>query len=103
MKDVWNLNTIYEGFTDPAFAADMEAMQNVVHDFAAFADGLETMETLEGLRGGIAREEQLMRLGRKLAFYAQLRQSVNTRDCECGSRLGQVMQLFSAAAGAEAV
>ena len=54
MKDVWNLNTIYEGFTDPAFAADMEAMQNVVHDFAAFADGLETMETLEGLRGGIA-------------------------------------------------
>ena len=103
MKDVWNLNTIYEGFTDPAFAADMEAMQNVVNDYAAFADGLETMETLEGLRGGIAREEQLMRLGRKLAFYAQLRQSVNTRDCECGSRLGQVMQLFSAAAGAEAV
>ena len=103
MKDVWNLDVIYQGFDDPAFAEDMEAMRETVNSFAAFADGLETMTTQEGLRGGIAVEEKLTELGRKLAFYAQLRQSVNTRDSECGSRLGQVMQLFSAAAGAEAV
>ena len=102
MKDTWNLDGIYRGFDDPAFAADMQAMQDVVKNFSVFAEGLEDMDTLEGLRGGIAWEEKLVQLGRKLAFYAQLRQSVNTRDSECGSRLGQVLQLFSAAAGAEA-
>ena len=38
----------------------------------------------------------------KLATYAQLRQSTNTRDTEAGSRFGQVMQLLSTTAGAEA-
>jgi len=102
MKDVWNLDRIYKGFHDPAFGADMEALQGIVKGFNAFADKLEEMETLEGLREGIAWEEKLMELGMKLATYAQLRQSVNTRDFECGSRLGQIMQLFSEAAGAEA-
>ena len=102
MKAVWNLDVIYRGFDDPAFAADLKAMQQVVADFSAFADTLEELDTLEGLRGGIALEEKLMELGRKLAFYAQLRQSVNTRDSECASCLGQVLQLFSGAAGAEA-
>ena len=102
MKDVWNLDRIYKGFQDPAFGADMEALQDIVKGFNAFADKLEGMETLEGLREGIAWEEKLVELGMKLATYAQLRQSVNTRDFECGSRLGQIMQLFSASAGAEA-
>ena len=102
MKDTWDLDVIYRGFDDPAFTADLQAMQDVVKNFAVFAAGLEGLDTLEGLRGGIAWEEKLVLLGRKLAFYAQLRQSVNTRDSECGSRLGQVLQLFSAAAGAEA-
>jgi len=102
MKDVWNLDRIYKGFQDPAFGADMEALQDIVNGFNAFADKLKGMETLEGLRQGIAWEEKLVELGMKLATYAQLRQSVNTRDFECGSRLGQIMQLFSEAAGAEA-
>ena len=37
----------------------------------------------------------------KLAEYASLRQSTNTRDSEAGSRLGQIMQLMSATAGAQ--
>ena len=102
MKDVWNLDVIYRGFGDPAFAADMEALQQTVTDFRTFAEGLKDLNTRTGLREGIALEEKLVQLGTKLAYYAQLRQSVNTRDSECGSRLGQVMQLFSAAAGAEA-
>ena len=102
MNGVWNLDVIYRGFDDPAFAADMENLREVVSDFDAFARKLENMDTLSGLKEGIAWEEKLTELGSKLAYYAQLRQSVNTRDTECGSRLGQVMQLFSAAAGAEA-
>lgn len=103
MKDRWNLNVIYKGFDDPAYTADLEALQEIVRGFHAFAGMLEDMDTLEGLRQGIAWEEKLMQTGMKLAYYAQLRQSADTRDAECGSCLGQIMQHFSAAAGAEAV
>ena len=72
MKDVWNLDRIYKGFHDPAFGADMEALQDIVKGFNAFADKLEGMETLEGLQEGIAWEEKLVELGMKLATYAQL-------------------------------
>ena len=102
MKAVWNLDAIYRGFVDPAFEADLKALGDVVRGFQAFAESLEDKETGEGLREGIAWEEKLMELGMKLATYAQLRQSVDTRDSECGSRLGQVLQQFSAAAGPEA-
>ena len=102
MKAQWNLDVIYQGFDDPSFSGDMEQLQEVVKAFNAFAGRLEQMDTLEGLKEGIAWEEKLLELGTKLAYYAQLRQSVDTRDPECGSRLGQVMQLFGDAAGAEA-
>ena len=102
MKDVWNLDRIYKGFDDPAFAADMDTLRALVKQYNAFAEGLESMEALAGLRQGIELEEKLMQLFMKLISYAQLRQSVSTRDSECGSRLGQVMQLLSAIAGAEA-
>ena len=102
MNDVWNLDRIYKGFDDPAFAADMDTLRALVKQYNAFASGLESMEAHAGLRQGIELEEKLMQLFMKLIGYAQLRQSVSTRDSECGSRLGQVMQLLSAIAGAEA-
>ena len=102
MNDVWNLDPLYKGFDDPAFGADMEKLGALVQDFNALAASLEKTDALTGLRRGIALEENLVDLIMKLAVYAQLRQSTNTRDPECGSRLGQIMQLVSATAGAEA-
>ena len=63
MKDTWNLDVIYRGFDDPAFAADLQAMQDVVKHYAVFAESLEKLDTLEGLRQGIAWEEKLVLLG----------------------------------------
>ncbi len=102
MNEVWNLDRIYEGFRDPAFAADMKLLGELAQGYNAFAAGLSGMDALEGLRQGIAWEEKLTALVMKLAPYCALRQSVDTRDSECGSRLGQVMQLLSTTAGAEA-
>ena len=87
MNEVWNLDVIYRGFDDPAFAADMEKLEKLVQD---------------GLKKGVALEESLSELSGKLVEYAFLRQSGNTRDAEAGSRLGQVMQILTGAAGAQA-
>ena len=102
MNEVWNLDVIYRGFDDPAFAADMEKLGQLVKDYAAFAGELSKQTPLDGLKKGIAQEEALTELTAKLGEYASLRQSVNTRDAEAGSRLGQVMQRISGAAGAQA-
>ena len=102
MNEVWDLTPIYRGFDDPAFAADMKALEKMAEQYNAFAETLTAVEDLEGLRQGILWEEKLTALARKLATYAQLRQSVNTRDSECTSRLGQIMQVLSTTAGAEA-
>ena len=102
MNEVWNLNPMYRGFDDPAFSADMAALKTMTEDYAAFAKKLPELDALTGLTEGIAWEEKLTELGRKLASYAQLRQAADTRNSECGSRLGQIFQLLSATAGPEA-
>ena len=101
MNEFWNLDPIYKGFDDPAFEADMAALRQCVTEYNACAATLDTLSPLEGLRAGIAWDEKLSQLVMKLAGYASLRQSTNTRDAEAGSRLGQIMQLLSATAGAQ--
>ena len=41
MNEVWNLDVIYRGFDDPAFAADMEKLERLVQDYVAFAGELD--------------------------------------------------------------
>ncbi len=101
MNEVWNLDPIYKGFDDPAFDADMQALRQCVTDYNTFAATLEQLTPLEGLKAGIAWEEKITMLVMKLAGYASLRQSTNTRDSEAGSRLGQIMQQISATAGSQ--
>ena len=98
MNDVWNLDPIYKGFDDPAYDADMAALKELVEKIQALATQLPELENLQGLKRGIALQEEFMMLVSKLAGYASLRQAANTRDSEAGSRMGQVMQLYSGVA-----
>lgn len=98
MNDVWNLDPIYKGFDDPAFGADMTALKDLVEKIQTFADALEGIAPAEGLKKGIALQEEFAQLVGKLAGYASLRQAAETRDPEAGSRMGQVMQLYSGVA-----
>ena len=98
MNDIWNLDPIYKGFDDPAYDADMAALKELVEKIQTLAAQLPEMEALQGLKQGIALQEEFMMLVSKLAGYASLRQAANTRDSEAGSRMGQVMQLYSGVA-----
>ena len=98
MNEVWNLDPIYKGFDDPAYAADMAALKEQVQKIGAFAAALPTMAPIDGLKQGIALQERFSELVGKLAGYASLRQAADTRDPEAGSRMGQVMQLYSGVA-----
>lgn len=102
MNDFWNLDPIYRGFDDPAFAEDFAALKQYVRCSADFANNLPTAEPLEGLKTGIRLHEKIETLGGKLAGFASLRQAANTRDAQAGSRLGQIMNVISDAAAPEA-
>ena len=95
MNECWNLDNLYKGFDDPAFDADMTALKEKVAEMTAFAGRLETVDPVEGLRRGIALQEQVQCLVMKLAEYAQLRQSANTRDGAAGSMMGRIMAIYS--------
>ncbi len=98
MNEVWNLDPIYQGFDDPAFEADMAALKDEVAEIAAFAGRLGDMAPLDGLRRGIALQERFSDLVGRLALYSSLRQAANTLDSAAGSKLGQIMSLYSGVA-----
>ena len=95
MNAVWNLDPIYGGFQDPAFEADLDALKEQVSGFVTFSQTLAESEPGEGLRGGIARQEAIEKLGMKLIDYASLRQAADTKNPEAGSQVGRVMAVFS--------
>lgn len=95
MNEVWNLDPIYKGFSDPAFDRDFSQLQSQVQALKGFAAELKQTAPIDGLRRGIALAEELTQLVEKLAEYASLRQSADTRDQEAGSQMGRIMALYS--------
>ena len=102
MNAVWNLDPIFLGFDDPKFSDDMKQLEQLLSQFTDFSQNLTAQEPLDGLRRGIAMSEQLTKLVGKLAGFASLRQSANTKDPEAGSMMGQIMGLYSRLAGPNA-
>ena len=98
MNEIWNLDPIYKGFDDPAFEADMAALKQEAEAINAFIAELPNLEPIEGLRRGIELQERFNDLVNKLAEFASLRQSANTKDPTAGSQLGRVMALYSTVA-----
>ena len=102
MNERWNLEPIYSGFDDPSFEADLSALKEKTAEYEAYAKNLSDMDPLEGLRMGIKLGEELTELVGKLAEYASLRQSANSRDSEAGSQMGRIMAIYSGIAGPDA-
>ena len=102
MNAVWNLSTIYTGFDDPRFEEDLKAIEARIADYAAFAEQLAVLQPLDGLKNGIALEEEISSLVGKLGLYCTLRQSADTRDADAVSQLGRLMGICSAVAAPEA-
>ena len=102
MNEVWDLDSIYKGFDDPAFEQELSELKALVQRSDAYMAKLSEKEPLEGLRTGVALLEQISEFAGKLAGYAVLRQAANTKDPEAASRVGQVMSVISETAASEA-
>ena len=102
MEHVWSLDSVYRGFEDPAFAADLECVKKKIAQFTALTKDLAAGTPLEVLRTGIALQEDINALAQKMSMYASLRQYADSRDAQAQSQLGRLMGIFSAFAAPEA-
>ena len=102
MNERWNLDPIYLGFDDPAYATDFEALKDAATRAGETAKAFPEMEPLAALKAGIAMQEETTTLAYKLYGYASLRQAANTKDADAGSQMGRIMAVFSALAGPNA-
>ena len=98
----WNLENIYQGFGDPAYEKDLQALEKTVREFAHFTGALSNEDCASQLRRGVGLQETLSQLVEKLATYANLRQAANTKDPESASQMGKILTLYSAIAAPQA-
>ena len=94
----WNLDVLYKGFDTEEYKCDLAKLEALIPEVIAFSDNCSNMSAEELLTGYIKRSEELNELIEKLAIYANLRYSANTRDTDAASMLGRIMQMISATA-----
>ena len=102
MNDRWNLDTVYLGFDDPRFEADVADSKDKIAQFSALSAALKEKAPLEALKEGILLQEDISMLAQKLGMYASLRQYADSRDTDAQSQMGRLMGMFSAMAAPEA-
>ena len=94
----WNLDILYTGFDTEEFKSDMQKMEAATQNVATFAKEAKGLDAKELLVKYIEVNEELNHLANKVAIYANLRYSANTRDNEAASMLGVIMSTLSSTA-----
>ena len=99
----WNLDILYTGFDTEEYKNDLARMNELIPELVALANECKNMSAKQLLCEYVKGSEQVSELVEKLAIYANLRYSANTRDTEAASMLGIIMQSMSATAAPNAV
>ena len=99
----WNLDILYTGFDTVEYQNDLKRLKELIPELIAFADECKNMKADQLLTEYVKKSEEMSELIEKLAIYANLRSSANTRDTEAASMLGILMQSMSATAAPNAI
>ena len=99
----WNLDILYTGFDTVEYQNDLARLKELIPELIAFAEECKNMKAEKLLTEYVKKSEEMSELVEKLAIYANLRYSANTRDNEAASMLGIIMQSMSATAAPNAI
>ena len=98
----WNLDILYTGFDTEEYQNDLKRLEALIPELAVHADNCKNKPAADFLTEYVKISEELTELIEKLAIYANLRYSANTRDTDAASMLGRIMQSMSATAAPSA-
>lgn len=99
----WNLDILYTGFDTEEYKNDLRKLEELIPELECVASERKNMTDAQFLTAYIKVNEEISELTEKLAIYANLRYSADTRDTEAASMLGRIMQSLSACAAPTAV
>ena len=98
----WNLDILYRGFDTDEYKNDLAKLDALIPELISLASSCKSMPADKLLTEYIEKNVEISELVEKLAIYANLRYSANTRDSEAASMLGRIMQSMSATAAPSA-
>ena len=96
MNKEWSLDFLYHGYDDPKFKADMEAVDGLIKRLNELSDSKEKMPPAQAIHDYLALNENFNELAFGLYAFCNLNMSVNTRDAQAASYMGQLMAKMSA-------
>ncbi len=96
MNKEWSLDFLYHGYDDPKFKADMEAVDGLIKRLNELSDSKEKMSPAQAIHDYLALNENFNELAFGLGAFCNLNMSVNTRDAQAASYMGQLMAKMSA-------
>ena len=99
----WNLDILYTGFDTEEYKNDLAKLEALIPKLTKLAEEHSELSHADLLTAYIKLSEDLNSTVGKLAIYANLRYSANTRDNEAASMMGRIMQSISATAAPTAV
>ena len=99
----WNLDILYTGFDTEEYKNDLARLEEIIPEFAQVAEKSAELSSAEFLTKYVKINEEMSELIEKLAIYANLRYSANTRGTDAASMLGRIMQTISMTAAPSAV
>ena len=99
----WDLSILYNGFDTEEYAADLKKLEALIPELADLAKRAGELAPAKLIREYIRLNEGISELAEKLAIYANLRYSANTRDTDAASMLGRIMAVISSTSAPSAV
>lgn len=97
MNQTWDLSVLYKDFDDPAYAADMAALDAAIAALHKLAEEAGTLSASELTHRYADAGDAFVALESKLYIYASLRYSADTGNTAAASTVGRVMDKTSAA------
>jgi pepF/M3 family oligoendopeptidase len=96
MNTEWNLSILYTGLDDPAYEADIAAVEEAGHTLHALVEEAPTLPLKERVEKLLLCQESYSRLVSKLFRYQSLCLSVNTEDGKMMAEQNRLMRIYSA-------
>lgn len=97
MNQTWDLSVLYKDFDDPAYAADMAALDAAIAALHKLAEEAGTLSASELTHRYADAGDAFVALESKLYIYASLRYSADTGNTAAASTVGRVMDKASGA------
>ncbi len=98
MYNEWSLDAFYKGIDDPAFASDMQKIEESVALYKKLIPALTYENTSKSLREIIDLKETVTVLVRRLMGYMSLRRSTNSSDTEVSLPQTKLQMLLASTA-----